>query len=106
MGVIELTDATWDEEVKGSDVPVLIDFWAPWCGPCRMIAPILEDLAEEHGDALKVGKLNVDEHSERARSFNVTSIPFCIVVKDGEVVAEMTGAHPRSKFDEVLAQIL
>jgi thioredoxin 1 len=82
---IQLTDATFDEEVKGADVPVLVDFWAEWCGPCKMIAPILEEIAGEQGDKLRIGKLNVDDNPSIAQRFEVMAIPTLILFKDGEV---------------------
>jgi thioredoxin 1 len=106
MAVIELTDSTFDEEVKSSDVPVLVDFWAEWCGPCRMVAPTLAEIAGEHPDTLKVAKVNVDTYPELALSFNVTSIPFFIVFKDGEVVESLVGAHPKQKFVDTLTPYL
>ena len=82
--VAHLSDATFDEEIAGSPTPVLVDFWAEWCGPCKMIAPILEEIADEKGDSLKIAKLNVDEAPEIARRFEVMSIPTMILFKDGQ----------------------
>ena len=106
MSVIELTSDTFDEVVKSSDVPVLVDFWAEWCGPCRMVAPTLAEIADEHPDSLVVAKLNVDEHPDLARTFNVSSIPFFIVFKDGEAVTSLVGAHPKQRFLDELADYL
>ena len=81
--VTEVTDNNFQAEVIESDVPVLVDFWAPWCGPCRMVAPVVEEIAEERGDALKVVKLNIDENQETAIQFNVMSIPTLILFRNG-----------------------
>jgi len=86
------TDETFEDEVLNSDLPVLVDFWAPWCGPCRVIAPLLEQLAEEYEDTLKVVKVDVDDHKANAAAFGVQSIPTLLVFKDGEVVERKVGA--------------
>lgn len=95
---IQITDAQFAEEVLNSDVPVVVDFWAPWCGPCKMIAPVLEDVAEEYAGKVKVVKLNVDENTETAPKFNVRGIPTLLVVKGGEVVATKVGALSKSQL--------
>jgi thioredoxin 1 len=94
--ITTLTDSTFDEEVGGSTAPVLVDFWAEWCGPCKMIAPILEEIAEEQGDKLRIAKLNVDEAMDVARRFEVMSIPTLILFKDGEPVKRVIGAKPKA----------
>ena len=99
---ITVTDATFDEEVKGSTEPVLVDFWAEWCGPCKMIAPVLEDLAVDNRGALKVAKLNIDDNMEVTTRFDVQSIPTLILFKDGEPVVRMVGARGRAALDEAL----
>ena len=92
---IILTLSTFDEEINGSTEPILVDFWAEWCGPCKMIAPILEELAGEQGDNLKLAKLNVDEAPNVARRFEVMSIPPLILFKDGEPAKRVVGAKPK-----------
>jgi thioredoxin 1 len=103
---ITVTDATFDEEVKGSSEPVLVDFWAEWCGPCKMIAPLLEDLAVDRQGSLKVAKLNIDENMQVTTRFDVMSIPTLILFKDGEPVFRMVGARGRAALDEALAAYL
>ncbi|BFM49398.1 thioredoxin TrxA [Marinomonas sp. THO17] len=98
--ISQITDAQFAEEVLSSDVPVLVDFWAPWCGPCKMIAPVLEDVADEYAGKLKVVKLNVDENTETAPKYNVRGIPTLIVVKGGEVAATKVGAVSKSQLIE------
>ncbi|MGP3363022.1 thioredoxin TrxA [Escherichia coli] len=95
---IQITDAQFAEEVLNSEIPVIVDFWAPWCGPCKMIAPVLEDVAAEYKDKIKVVKLNVDENQETAPKYNVRGIPTLLVVKGGEVVATKVGAVSKSQL--------
>ncbi|WP_409419103.1 thioredoxin TrxA [Marinomonas sp. RS-M-Aa-14] len=97
---IQITDAQFAEEVLNSDIPVIVDFWAPWCGPCKMIAPVLEDVAAEYAGKVKVVKLNVDENQETAPKYNVRGIPTLLVVKGGEVVATKVGAVSKSQLIE------
>lgn len=99
-----LTDATFDTEVLESGQPVLIDFWAPWCGPCRMVAPVIEALAEEYDGKVKIAKLNVDENPQISRRFNVRSIPTLLVFKDGELVETAVGARPKAQVEQLLNQ--
>lgn len=96
MAVIEITKENFENEVVKSDRPVLLDFWAPWCGPCRMLSPIVDEVAEEHPE-IKVGKVNVDEQEELAARFDVMSIPSLFVLKNGEVVNQSVGALPKAQ---------
>ena len=97
MEIKNISKYNFKEEVLNSDVPVLLDFWAPWCGPCRMIGPVLEEIAAERSD-IKVGKINVDEQSELASSFGVSSIPLLVVMKEGKVVNQAVGARPKDQI--------
>ena len=97
---IQITDAQFAEEVLNSELPVIVDFWAPWCGPCKMIAPVLEDVAAEYAGKVKVVKLNVDENTETAPKYNVRGIPTLLIVKGGEVVATKVGAVSKSQLVE------
>ncbi|MCB0880262.1 MAG: thioredoxin [Thermoleophilia bacterium] len=104
MGLSQVTDATFAADVEQSDVPVLVDFWAEWCGPCRMMNPILEEFAAAHDGQMKVVKLNVDENPEAASRFKVLSIPTMLVFQNGDVVKQMVGAMSRQRLDEALAE--
>ena len=95
MSVINITRNNFQNEIITSDKPVLLDFWAPWCGPCRMVGPILEEIAGERSD-IKIGKINVDEQPELASQFRVMSIPTLIVIKDGKIVNQSMGAKPKN----------
>jgi thioredoxin 1 len=104
--IATLTDATFDEVVGSSDKPILVDFWAEWCGPCKMIAPILEELAVEQSDRFSVGKLDVDSNVATATKFSVMSIPTLLLFKDGEVVARLVGAKPKGALlNEITANL-
>ena len=98
MGVIELTSDTFQTTVLESDQPFLVDFWADWCGPCRMVAPIVEEIANEQAGKLRVGKLNVDEQQEIAYAYRVMSIPTLLLFKDGQVIASIVGAMPKAEL--------
>jgi len=101
-----VTDATWDKDVLEADTPVLVDFWAEWCGPCRMVAPVLEEIAGQHGDKLKVVKLNVDENPNVARNYQILSIPTMSVFKGGEVVKTIVGAKPKAAILKDLSDFI
>jgi thioredoxin 1 len=104
--ITTLTDATFDETIKGSDTPVLVDFWAEWCGPCKMIAPVLEEISVEQQGKLGIAKLNVDENPEVAMRFNVMSIPTLLVFKDGEPVKRLVGAKGKGQLLQDLAEFV
>ena len=107
MGAItEVTDDNFQAEVIESDTPVLVDFWAPWCGPCRIVRPVLEQIAAERGDDLKVVKLNVDENQQTAMQFEILSIPTLILFKDGTVAKKVIGAYPKPKLEAELEPAL
>ena len=102
MGVVTLTDENFEEEVNSSAVPVLVDYWAEWCGPCKMISPLVEEMAEEYSNRLKVGKLDVDENQSSASKQNVMSIPTLLIFKEGEVVAQQVGAVNKTQITEFI----
>lgn len=106
MKPITFTDDNFDAEVLKSDQPVVIDFWAAWCGPCRMIAPIIEELSDEFDGKAKIGKLDVDENQQTAIKYGVRSIPTVLFVKDGEVKDTIIGAVPKAMFVEKLESLL
>jgi thioredoxin 1 len=97
-----ITEATFDEQVLQSDKAVLVDFWAEWCGPCHAVAPVLEKIVEEHGDELRLVKVNIDEEQELATRYGVMSIPTMILFKDGEPTAAVIGAQPKSSIERAL----
>lgn len=104
--ITEVTDDNFQAEVIESGTPTLVDFWAPWCGPCRMVAPVLEEIAKERGEAIKIVKLNVDENPNTAAKFQVMSIPTLIVFKNGDVAHKVIGALPKRKLDAELEPVL
>ncbi len=101
MAEIIITKNNFEDEVLKSDKPVLIDFWATWCGPCRMLAPVIEEIAKERSD-VKVGKVNVDDEGELATAFGVSSIPTVVLMKDGKVVSQSVGYRPKEQLLEML----
>jgi thioredoxin 1 len=104
--IVKVSDETFDETVVGSDTPVVVDFWAEWCGPCKMIAPVLEEIAEEHPEKLRVVKLNVDDNPDTARRYEVMSIPTLLVFKDGENVKRLVGAKGKGQLLQDLAEFI
>jgi thioredoxin len=104
--IVTLDDGTFDEHVKASDVPVLVDFWAEWCGPCKMIAPVLEEIAEEQAGKLQIGKLNIDDNLDVTRRYDVMSIPTLILFKDGEPKVRLIGAKPKGQLLQELSAYL
>jgi thioredoxin 1 len=100
----ELSESNFQSEVLDSTEPVLVDFWAPWCGPCRMIAPAVEELASENAGSLRVAKLNIDDNPNLASQFGVSSIPTLMIFKNGEVVDRFVGVQPKSRLQEAVDQ--
>ena len=103
---LTLTDANFDQEVLKSNLPVLVDFWAAWCGPCKMVSPVVSQLAEELKDHLKVGKLNVDENPKSSQTYQVMSIPALKIFKGGKIIGEIIGAAPKTVIEGKVKNIL
>ena len=101
--VQEFTDANFEAEVLNQEQPVLVDFWAAWCGPCRAVAPTIADIAEQYGEAVKVGKLNVDDNPEAANSYGIHAIPAVLLFKDGKVVDKLIGVQPKERYERAIA---
>ena len=102
MAEIILTSDNFETEVIGSEIPVLVDFWAPWCGPCKMLGPVISELAEENEGKVKVGKVNVDEEDELAAQYGIQSIPTVLLFKGGEVVEQSLGFKPKAFFEDLI----
>ncbi len=106
MSLLEITDGNFEQEVIESGLPVLIDFWAVWCGPCRMVAPIVQEIATEYADKVKVGKLDVDNNPETAMKYGIRSIPTLLIFKGGEVVDRIVGAVPKQAITQKLMPLV
>ncbi|MDJ0655957.1 MAG: thioredoxin TrxA [Xanthomonadales bacterium] len=104
--IIHVSDDQFDDQVLGSDGPVLVDFWAEWCGPCKMIAPVLDQVADEYGDKIKVAKVDVDTNKQVAIKFNIRSIPTLMIFKNGQVEATKMGAMSKSQLTEFIDQAI
>ncbi len=106
MSDLNITDQSFEEEVLKNKLPVLVDFWAPWCAPCRIVSPIIEELAKEYEGKLKVGKVNVDENPNTASRFGIMSIPSILIFKNGEPVKTMIGAQSKENFKKGIDEVL
>lgn len=104
--VLELTDADFDSTLHDSEVPVLVDFWAPWCGPCKMIAPIIEEIAEEYAEKAKICKVNTDDHREAAVEYGINAIPTLILFNEGQIAKKWTGLTTKKDIIEEIDQLL
>ena len=104
--IVEVVDSAFNKEVMESEVPVLVDFWAPWCGPCRALSPVIEEISNDYEGSVKVGKVNVDENPETTMKFRIRSIPTLIVFKNGEVADQIVGAVPKSEIEKILNKTL
>ncbi len=104
--IIEISDSNFESEVVKSDVPVLVDFWAPWCGPCKAIAPIVEEISSTYEGKIKVGKMNVDENQSTTMKYGIRSIPTIIMFKGGEAVDQIIGAVPKGEIEKVVERSL
>lgn len=102
----EVTDATFEAEVLNSDVPVVLDFWAEWCAPCRQISPIISQLAEQYAGQIKVVKMNIDESPQTPGKYGVRAIPTVLAFQNGQVVQQLQGARPKAAFEEMISQLL
>lgn len=103
---IQITDANFEQEVVQSPVPVLVDFWAPWCGPCRMIGPVIEELAKEYEGKVKVGKLNTDENPETASKYQISAIPTILFFKGGKMVKDAVGLQPKEELKKIMDSLI
>ncbi|MBN2411560.1 thioredoxin [candidate division KSB1 bacterium] len=104
--LLEITDATFEKEVIFSEIPVLVDFWAVWCGPCKMVAPVVEEIAADYDGKLKVGKVDVDAHKQAAMKYGIRSIPTLLLFKDGKVVQQIIGALPKKQLEEKIKSFI
>ena len=104
--LLEVTDGNFEKEVVKSDIPVMVDFWAEWCGPCKMVGPVVEELSKEYAGKIKIGKMDVDQNRETPAKFGIRSIPTLIFFKGGEVAQTIVGAQPKSYIEEELKKVL
>ncbi len=104
--IVEITDKNFEQEVLQSDIPVLVDFWAAWCGPCRAIAPVIDEIANDYAGKIKVGKCNVDENPQTPSKFGIRAIPTLIFFKNGNVVEQITGAVAKSQIASVIDKVI
>jgi len=104
--IVEVTDANFEEEILKSTVPALVDFWAPWCGPCKSIAPVIEELAADYGEKMKFAKLNVDDNPKTPSKYDVRGIPNLVIFKSGEVVEQIVGAVPKDQLVEAIDKVI
>ncbi|MBW1805561.1 MAG: thioredoxin [Deltaproteobacteria bacterium] len=104
--ILEVTDDSFESEIMGSDIPAIVDFWAEWCGPCKMVGPVVEELAEEYKGKIKVAKMDVDQNRQTPARFGIRNIPTLILFKGGEVVHTIIGAQPKSSIEDELKKLL
>jgi len=106
VSMVHVTDGEFEQEILRSEIPVLVDFWAPWCGPCHMIAPAVEEIARKFGSRIKIAKMNVDENRATPGSYGIMSIPTLMLFRDGDVVERIVGVVPQSRLEEVVQRAL
>ena len=106
MAELQLTDTSFESEVVKADKPVLVDFWAPWCGPCRMLSPLVDELAKEYEGKVKVGKINTDDNAQVATQFRISAIPTLLFFKGGKVMDQLVGVHPKTEIKKRLDALL
>ena len=105
-GLFEFTDGSFDSDVIRSDLPVLVDFWAAWCGPCKTIAPVIQEIAIEYSGKVKVGKVDVDQNNQIAMQYGIRSIPPLLILKEGKVINQLVGAVPKNNITDLLDQVI